>query len=57
MNPKERLDPQLLETLSVYLDGRLEGAEKAALEARLNKEESLRRELEELRSVRDSLRA
>lgn len=56
MNPPERLDPQLLEMLSAYLDGRLEGAEKAALEARLNKEESLRRHLAELRSVRDSLR-
>ncbi|HEY5118997.1 MAG TPA: hypothetical protein VII90_06035, partial [Anaerolineales bacterium] len=56
MNPPERLDPQLLEMLSAYLDGRLEGAEKAALEARLNKEENLRRHLAELRSVRDSLR-
>jgi hypothetical protein len=57
MNPMDKLDPHLLETLSAYLDGRLEGAEKATLEARLNKEESLRRELAELRSVRDSLRA
>jgi anti-sigma factor RsiW len=57
MNPMDKLDPRLLETLSVYLDGGLEGAEKAALEARLNKEESLRWELAELRSVRDSLRA
>jgi hypothetical protein len=57
MNPAERFDPQLLETLSAYLDGRLEGSEKAALEMRLNKEESLRRQLGELRSVRDSLRA
>jgi hypothetical protein len=57
MNPMDKLDPRLLETLSAYLDGRLESAEKAALEARLNKEESLRRELAELRSVRDSLRA
>jgi len=56
MNPPERLDPQLLEMLSAYLDGRLEGAEKAALEVRLNKEEDLRRHLAELRSVRDSLR-
>jgi hypothetical protein len=57
MNPRERLDPQLLEMLSAYLDGRLEGAEKAILEERLFKEESLRRQLAELRSVRDSLRA
>jgi hypothetical protein len=57
MNPPERLDPQLLEMLSAYLDGRLEGAEKASLETRLNKEENLRRQLAELRSVRDSLRA
>jgi hypothetical protein len=56
MNPPERLDPQLLEMLSAYLDGGLEGAEKAALEARLNKEENLRWQLAELRSVRDSLR-
>ncbi|MGD0174522.1 MAG: hypothetical protein ABSC61_08920 [Anaerolineales bacterium] len=56
MNPPERPDPRLLEMLSAYLDGRLEGAGKAALEERLNKEESLRRHLAELRSVRDSLR-
>jgi hypothetical protein len=56
MNPSEPLDRELLETLSAYLDGRLGGAEKAALEARLNKEENLRRELEEIRTVRDSLR-
>jgi anti-sigma factor RsiW len=56
MNPPERLDPQLLEMLSAYLDGRLEDAEKAALEGRLNKEESLRRQLTELRLVRESLR-
>ena len=31
MNPMDKLDPHLLETLSAYLDGRLEGAEKAAL--------------------------
>ncbi len=57
MNSPERLDPQLLELLSAYLDGRLEGAERTALEARLNNEENLRRQLVELRSVRDSLRA
>jgi hypothetical protein len=57
MNPRAPIPPQLLEALSAYLDGRLEGPEKAALEALLNKEEGLRRELEELRSVRDSLRA
>jgi hypothetical protein len=56
MNPPERLDPRLLEMLSAYLDGLLESAEKAALEERLNKEESLRRQLAELRWVRDSLR-
>ncbi len=57
MNRPDSLDPQLLETLSAYLDGRLDGAEKAALETRLNKEESLRFQLDELRSVRDALRA
>jgi len=57
MNPMKRVDPQLLEALSAYLDGTLEGAEKAGLEARLIKEESLRLSLEELRSVRDSLRS
>jgi hypothetical protein len=56
MNPQTPLSPQLLETLSAYLDGRLEGPEKASLEGLLNKEEGLRWELEELRSVRDSLR-
>jgi hypothetical protein len=57
MNPKEGLDPRILETLSAYLDGTLEGAEKAGLEARLIKEENLRLSLGELRSVRDSLRS
>jgi anti-sigma factor RsiW len=50
------LAPRLLEALSAYLDGRLEGAERTALEDRLNREEGLRRQLDELRSVRDSLR-
>jgi hypothetical protein len=56
MNPRTPIPAQLLETLSAYLDGKLEAPEKTALEARLRKEEGLRRELEELRSVRDSLR-
>jgi hypothetical protein len=57
MNPRAPLDTRLLESLSAYLDGRLEGAEKAALEQRLSREEDLRRQLSELRRVRDSLRA
>ncbi|MGB7537154.1 MAG: hypothetical protein WBM17_01325 [Anaerolineales bacterium] len=57
MNPRAPLDPRLLEALSAYLDKRLEGAEKAALEQRLSREEDLRRQLSELRRVRDSLRA
>jgi len=57
MNPPEKLDPRMLETLSAYLDGTLAGAEKTVLEARLKKEENLRGELAELRAVRDSLRS
>jgi hypothetical protein len=57
MNPNAPLDPRLLEALSAYLDGRLEGAEKAALEGRLAREADLSRHLSELRAVRDSLRA
>lgn len=57
MNPRPPLDPRLLEALSAYLDGRLEAAERTALEERLKKEEDLRRHLRELRAVRDSLRS
>ena len=57
MNPRAPFDPRLLEALSAYLDGQLAGAEKAALEDRLSREEDLRRHLAELRAVRDSLRA
>jgi hypothetical protein len=57
MNSSAQLDPRLLEQLSEYLDGRLGGAERAILEDRLNREDDLRRQLEELRLVRDSLRA
>jgi hypothetical protein len=57
MNPRAPLSPRLLEELSAYLDGRLEGAEKAALEESLARDENLRRHLSELRTVRESLRA
>ncbi len=57
MNPRAPLDPRLLEELSAYLDGRLEGVEKAALEESLAGDENLRRHLSELRTVRESLRA
>jgi hypothetical protein len=57
MTPRAPLDPRLLEALSAYLDGSLEGAQRAALEGRLAREADLRRELEELRAVRDSLRS
>jgi hypothetical protein len=57
MNPPAPIDPRLLEALSAYLDGRLEGLEKTALEARLRQEADLRLQLEELRAVRDSLRS
>ncbi len=57
MNPRAPLDPRLLEALSAYLDGRLEGAERMALEERLKRDEDLRRYLRELREVRDSLRS
>ena len=57
MNPRAPLDPRLLEELSAYLDGRLDGAEKAALEERLVRDENLRRNLSELRTVRELLRA
>jgi len=57
MNSRAPLDPRLLEALSAYLDGQLAGAEKAALEERLSREEDLRRHLVELRAVRESLRA
>jgi hypothetical protein len=56
MKPRAPLDPRLLEALSAYLDGRLEGTEKAALEERLAREEDLRLHLSELQTVRDSLR-
>jgi hypothetical protein len=56
MNPHVPLDPGLLEALSAYLDGRLEGVEQAALEERLARDADLRRQLSELRAVRDSLR-
>jgi len=57
MNPRAPLDPRLLEELSAYLDGQLEGGEKAVLEERLAQDENLRRHLSELRTVRESLRA
>jgi anti-sigma factor RsiW len=57
MNPREPIDPRLMESLSAYLDGKLEGAERAALEKHLEQEEELRRHLAELRAVRDSLRS
>jgi hypothetical protein len=57
MNTRAPQDPRLLEALSAYLDGRLAGAEKTALEDRLQKDENLRRELSELRVIRDSLRS
>ena len=57
MNPREGLDPRILESLSAYLDGNLDGAERAALEKRLTAEEDLRRHLAELRAVRESLRS
>jgi hypothetical protein len=56
MNPRAPLSPRLLEELSAYLDGRLEGSAKAALEGRLAGDENLRRHLSELRTVRESLR-
>jgi hypothetical protein len=57
MNSRAPQDSRLWETLSAYLDGRLAGAEKTALEDRLQKDENLRRELSELRVIRDSLRS
>jgi hypothetical protein len=57
MNPRAPLDPRLLEALSVYLDGKLTGAELAALEEQLKRDEDLRTQLSELRAVRDSLRS
>jgi hypothetical protein len=57
MNPRAPLDPSLLEKLSAFLDGKLEGAEKAGLEERLRGDAGLRAQLAELRLVRDSLRA
>ncbi len=57
MNPRAPISPRLLEEVSAYLDGRLDGAEKAALEQRLARDENLRRQLAELRTVRESLRA
>jgi len=57
MKPRAPLDPRLLEALSAYLDGHLEGMEKTSLEARLSREADLRRHLLELQAVRDSLRA
>jgi hypothetical protein len=57
MTPRTPLDPRLLESLSAYLDGLLEGAKRAALERRLDRDEVLRRELDELRAVRVSLRS
>jgi hypothetical protein len=57
MNPRTPLNPDLLETLSAYLDGKLEGGEKAALEERLRGDPALQGRLEELKLVRDSLRA
>lgn len=44
------------ELLSAYIDNELTPAERAALEQRLRAEPSLRRELAELRAVRDLLR-
>jgi hypothetical protein len=57
MTPRTPLDPRLLESLSAYLDGSLEGAECDLLERRLDRDEALRRELEELRMVRVTLRS
>jgi anti-sigma factor RsiW len=57
MNPRTTPDPRLLEAISAYLDGTLEGAERTALEQRLEQDEALRSQLSELRAVRDSLRA
>jgi anti-sigma factor RsiW len=57
MNPRAPLDPRLLEALSAYLDGKLEGAERSSLEGRLKRGEALRAQLEELRAVRESLRS
>ncbi|MFN2298687.1 MAG: hypothetical protein ACK2UB_07555 [Anaerolineales bacterium] len=57
MIPRTPPDPRLLESLSAYLDGSLEGAERDALERRLERDEALRRELEELRTVRETLRS
>jgi hypothetical protein len=57
MTPRAPLDPRLLEALSAYLDGKLEGADRSALEKRLAREEALRARLAELRMVRESLRS
>lgn len=57
MTPRAPLDPRLLETLSAYLDGYLTHAEQNALHERLDQDENLRLQLEELRAVRESLRS
>jgi hypothetical protein len=57
MNSRIPPDPRLLETLSAYLDGRLPGEEVSGLQERLQGDSDLRRELAELRAVRDSLRS
>jgi hypothetical protein len=56
MTPRSPLDPRLLEMLSAHLDGKLEGADRAELLQRLERDAALRAQLEELRLVRDSLR-
>ncbi len=57
MTARTPLDTRTLEILSAYLDGRLSDNEKTALENRLERDSSLRVHLEELRAVRDRLRA
>jgi hypothetical protein len=57
MTARPPLDPRSLELLSVYLDGRLSDKEKATLEDMLEKDAGLRAHLDELRAVREQLRA
>jgi len=57
MKPSTSLPARDLEHLSAYLDGQLSDSERKVLLRRLQREASLARALEELRGVREALRA